>query len=165
MFKYILIVFLFCLCCGVGYVFSIKYQKRKKFYGSLISLADKLSLEINFSRERLKVLLENFDKNSKQHLLGIDENFERYLDKSCELTNEEIFKKADCLKQDEKDQILLFLKTLGRSDVENQTKEIQGFVERFKQTKAKCDEEQKKFGSLSVKLGVIAGLFCVIILI
>lgn len=165
MFKYILIVILFCMCCGVGYVFSIKYQKRKKFFASLIALADKLSLEINFSRERLKVLLANFDQNSKKNLLGIDENFEKYLDKSIELTSEEIFKKADCLKQDEKDQILLFLKTLGRSDVENQTKEIQSFVERFKQIKTKCDEEQKKFGSLSVKLGIVAGLFCVIILI
>lgn len=165
MFKFVLIAVLFCLCCGVGYVFSIKYLKRKRFFSSLISLADKLSLEINFSRERLKVLLANFDETSKKHLLGVDENFERYLDKNCELTKEEIFKKADCLKDEEKDQVLLFLKTLGRSDVENQTKEIESFVQRFKQIKQKCDEEQKKFGSLSVKLGIVAGLFCVIILL
>lgn len=162
--KYILIVLVFCICLGVGYFFSMKYMKRKKFFSSLIALADKLSLEINFSRERLKVLLQNFDQNSKKNLLGVDENFVKYLDKNCELTSEEIFKKADCLKMEEKDLILLFLKTLGRSDVENQTKEIQTFISRFGEIKEKCDEEQKKYGSLSIKLGIVAGLFFAIIM-
>ncbi len=163
--KYLLILFVFVICVGVGYFFSTKYMKRKKFFASLISLADKLSLEINFSRERLKVLLENFDANSKKHLLGIDENFVRYLDRNCELTNDEIFKNVNCLKPDERDLILLFFKTLGRSDVENQTKEIQTFVSRFGEIKKKCDEEQKKYGSLSIKLGVVAGLFFAIVMI
>ncbi len=163
--KYILIAVVFCLCCFVGYVFSIKYMKRKKFFSALIALADKLSLEINFSRERLKVLIQNFDETNKKHLLGIDERFIDYLDKKCELTNEAIFKKTDILKNDEKEFILLFLKTLGRSDVENQTKEIQSFVTRFNEIKTVCDQEQKKYGSLSLKLGVVAGLFWVVIMI
>ncbi len=163
--KYILIVVVFAICCGVGYFFSTKYMKRKKFFTSLIALADKLSLEINFSRERLRVLLENFDAATKKNLLGVDENFVAYLDKKAELSSEEIFKKADCLKSEEKDAVLLFLKTLGRSDVENQTKEIQSFNSRFLEIKAKCDEEQKKYGGLAIKLGIVAGLFFAIILL
>ena len=163
--RYVLIVFVFFLCCFLGYFFSIKYLKRKKFFTSIILLADKLSLEINFSRERLKVLLENFDSTNRKNLLGIDERVIAYVDRKCELTSEEIFKKADCLKQEEKDFILLFLKTLGRSDVENQTKEIQSFISRFDELKMQCDAEQKKYGALSVKLGIIAGLFCVILMI
>lgn len=162
--KYLLIVALFCLCVGVGYFFSLKYMKRKKFWNSLIVLADKLSLEINFSRERLKVLLTSFDDNNKKNLLGITDRFVDYLDKKCELTNEAIFKSAGILKQDEKDFILLFLRTLGRSDVENQTKEIQSFIGRFNEIKVQCDQEQKKYGSLSLKLGVVAGLFIAIII-
>lgn len=162
--KYLLILAIFALCVGVGYFFSSKYMKRKKFFGSLIALADKLSLEINFSRERLKVLLQNFDSTAKKSLLGIDERFVSYLNKECELTSEDIFKKADCLKPEEKDVVLMFFKTLGRSDVENQTKEIQSYVSRFGDFKKKCDEEQKKYGSLAIKLGVIAGLFCAIII-
>ncbi len=163
--KYVLIVIMFCVCCGVGYFFSIKYMKRKRFWASLIALADKLSLEINFSRERLRVLLANFDGANKKNLLEIDERFVDFLDKKCELTNEEIFKKAACLKPEEKDVILLFLKTLGRSDVENQTKEIQTFIARFNEIKLACDVEQKKYGGLSIKLGIVAGIFCAIILI
>ncbi len=163
--KYVFIIILFCICCATGYFFSAKYMKRKRFFNSIIILAEKLSLEINFSRERLKVLLENFDATNKKYLLGIDERFIDYLDKKCELTNEQIFKKTDCLKVEEKDFVLLFLKTLGRSDVENQTKEIQNFIGRFKEKKEQCDAEQKKYGSLSIKLGIVAGLFCAIILI
>ena len=106
--KYALILIVFCVCVGVGYFFSIKYMKRKRFFNSLIALADKLSLEINFSRERLKVLLQNFDEVNKKNLLGIDARFVDYLDKKCELTTEEIFKKADCLKPEEKDSVCSF---------------------------------------------------------
>ena len=163
--RYVLIVFLFCLCVFVGYYYFSKFDKRKKFFSSIIMLAEKLSVEINFSRERLKVLIENFDLNSKKNLLGIDEGFVSYLDKKTELDSKEIFKKATCLKQDEKDFILLFLKTLGRSDVENQTKEIQNFTKRFTEIKNTCDQEHKKYGTLSLKLSVIAGLFFTILLI
>lgn len=163
--KYFFIIAIFCLCCLVGYIFSKKYMKRKKFFSSLIMLADKLSLEINFSRERLKVLLQNFDTANKKNLLGVDEKFIEYLDKKSELTIEEVFKKADVLKTEEKDSVLLFLKTLGRSDVENQIKEIQTFVGRFNDIKNQCDLEQKKYGNLSMKLGIVAGLFFAVILL
>lgn len=163
--KYVFIVTIFGLCVAVGYIISSKYSKRKKFFSSLILLADKLSLEINFSRERLKILLQNFDSANKKNLLSIDEKFVEYLDKQSELTAENIFKKADILKTDEKDAIMLFLKALGRSDVENQTKEIQTFVLRFEEMKNKCDVEQKKYGTLSMKLGIVAGLFFVVVML
>ncbi len=163
--KYVLILVIFSLCTYVGYIFSVKYNKRKKFFATLICFADKLSLEINYSRERLRVLIENFDSKQKKCLLGVDEAFLNYLDKKDELTLESMFKKATVLKNEEKDAVLLFFKTLGRSDVENQTKEIGSFVSRFSEMKSVCDNEQKKYGSLSLKLGIIAGLFCAVIML
>ena len=163
--KYLFIVIIFCLCLFVGYVIYTKYNKRKKFYSALIMLAEKLSVEINFSRERLKILIENFDAGTKKNLLGMDEGFISYLDKKNELTISDIFSKANCLKQDEKEFILLFLKTLGRSDVENQTKEISSFLQRFNEKKEETEKEFKKYGSLSLKLSVVAGLFFTILLI
>ena len=68
------------------------------------------------------------------------------------------------LKNDEKDLVFMFFKALGRRDVENQTKELQGFVSRFSEVKTKCDAEQKKYGALSIKLGVVAGLFWAVIM-
>lgn len=163
--KYVLIVFVFCVCTFIGYLFSLKYSKRKKFFDSLILFADKLSLDINFSRDRLKVLMNNFDPVNKKNLLGIDEQFCEYLDKKIDLTSDNVFTKADVLKTEEKECVLLFLKALGRSDVENQTKEIQNFITRFNEMKTLCDSQQKKYGSLSIKLGIVAGLFWAVILI
>ena len=163
--KYFFIGLVFCLCVFVGYIISRKYIKRKRFFESIIVFADKLSLDINFSRERLRVLIENFDLNARKNLLGIDIFFLDFLDKKSELSIENVFQKADVLKEEEKDLVLLFLKALGRSDVENQTKEINGFVARFVEIKKSCDEEQKKYGSLSLKLGIIAGLFLAIVMI
>ncbi len=163
--KYLFIIIIFCLCLFVGYVIYSKYNKRKKFFSSLILLAEKLSVEINFSRERLKILMENFDEGTRKNLLGIDESFIDYLDKKSELSSENIFKKASCLKQDEKDFILLFLKTLGRSDVENQTKEISSFVQRFNEKKEETEKDHKKYGALSIKLSIVAGLFFAILII
>ncbi len=163
--KYFFIGIVFCLCVFVGYIISRKYIKRKRFFESIIAFADKLSLDINFSRERLKVLIENFDLGSRKKLSGIDCAFLDFLDKKCDLSSEVVFKKADVLKEEEKDLILLFLKALGRSDVENQTKEISGFVTRFVEIKKNCDEEQKKYGTLSLKLGIVAGLFLAIVMI
>ena len=53
--RYILIAVLFVVSLVVGYIFYSKYDKRKKFFTALIMLAEKLSVEINFSRERLEV--------------------------------------------------------------------------------------------------------------
>lgn len=163
--KYFLILAVFCACVLVGYMVSNRFSKRKKFFVSLISMADKLGVEINFSRERLKVLIENFDVASRKNLLGIDQKFIDFLDRKCELTSEEIFAKSEILKPEEKELVLLFLKTLGRSDVENQTKEIQSFIARFNELKTTCEEDYKRYGSLSLKLGIIAGVFCAIIMI
>jgi len=163
--KIFLLILLFAICVLVGYMFSLKYKKRQKFFSSLIMLAEKLDVEINYSRDRLKKLIEEFDANSKKHLLGIDDNYVGYLQGTDELTSDFLFKNISILKPSEKDLIFLFFKNLGRSDVENQTKEIKSYVKRFEQQSQVCDNENKKYGALCTKLGIIVGLFIVVILI
>lgn len=165
MLKFVLLFLLFVLCATVGYVCSLKYKKRQKFFSSLIMLAEKLDVEINFSRERLKKLIEEIDDSQKKNLCNIDQNYIEYLNGSCELGVEQLFKNISILKASEKDLILLFFKSLGRSDVENQSKEIQSYVKRFESLSASADSENKKYGSLCTKLGIVAGLFVVVVLI
>lgn len=163
--KYILLGVMFGVCVFVGYLFSLKYKKRQKFFSAIIMLAEKLDVEINYSRERLKKLILEFDDGHKKHLLGIDQNFVNYLDGKCELTAENLFKNVSILKPSEKDFLFIFFKNLGRSDVENQTKEIKSYIKRFEDISKSSDEENKKYGTLSLKLGIVAGLFLVVILI
>ena len=165
MIKWLIIAILFFISVMIGYKFSEKYNKRLKFYKSLILLCQNLDVEINFSREKLRHLIENYDEKTRKNLLGIDEEYISYLSNPIELKKEDLFKKANILKTEEKDIIYLFLKNLGRSDVENQSKEIKNFLSKFEEYKNTAELENKKYGSLSVKLGVIAGLFILVILI
>lgn len=163
--KWIIMGVLFCVCVGVGYLFSMKFKKRVQFYSALIMLAQKLDVEINFSRERLKKLIESVDDKTRKNLFEVDNNFISYLDSEGELDMNKLLAKCTFLKNDEKEMVYLFFKNLGRSDVTGQTKEIQNFLKRFDDNLAKCTTENKKYGSLCVKLGIIAGLFMVVILI
>jgi len=165
MIKYVLLGMLFCVCVFVGYMFSLKYKRRQRFFSSIILFAEKLDVEINYSRERLKKLILEFDVSQKKNLCGIDENYIDYLDGKGELTSASLFKNISILKASEKDLLLLFFKNLGRSDVENQSKEIKGYIKRFETLSSASDTENKKYGSLCTKFGIIAGLFLVVILI
>lgn len=163
--KWVLIIVLFCVCLAIGYAFSIKYKRRVQFYSALIMLAQKLDVEINFSRERLKKLIETIDEKMKRDLFGVDKNFIAYLDSEGQLDMNKLFEKCSFLKVEEKEMVFLFFKNLGRSDITGQTKEIQNFLKRFDDNLTKCTAENKKYGALCLKLGVIAGLFLAVILI
>ena len=128
--KFVLLSLLFITCVFVGYMFSLKYKKRQRFFSSLIMLAEKLDVEINYSRERLKKLILEFGTNNKNYLLGIDKNFINYLDGDGELTADLLFRNISILKSSEKDMIYIFFKCLGRSDVENQSKEIKNYIKK-----------------------------------
>ena len=163
--KWILIAIMFLACVAVGYMSSIKYKKKVAFYSALIMLAQKLDVEINFSRERLKKLIESFDEKSKNNLLGVDKAFIEYLEKGGELTSERLFGKNSLIKNDEKEIVTIFFKNLGRSDVENQTKEIKNSISRFEKLLADATNDNKKYGTLGTKLGLIAGLAIAILMI
>lgn len=163
--KYVLLGMIFIICIGVGYMFSLKYKKRQSFFSALMMLAEKLDVDINYSRERLKKLIEEFDASHKKHLLGIDGNFIRYLEGDGELKTDSLFSNISILKASERDLIYIFFKSLGRTDVENQSKEIKNYIKRFEELSKSSDLENKKYGSLCTKLGLIVGLFVVVILI
>ena len=95
--KIFLLGSIFIICTFVGYLFSLKYKKRQRFFSSLIMLAEKLDVEINYSRERLKKLVQEFDPSQKKHLLGIDSNFTQYLEGDGELVADSLFKNVNVL--------------------------------------------------------------------
>ena len=163
--KWILMGALFLICVFAGFLFSIKYRRRMAFFSTIIMLAQKLDVEINFSRERLKKLIESFDQKARGNLLGVDKAFIEYLENGGDLTSERLFGKNNLLKAEEKEVVTIFFRGLGRSDVENQTKEIKNAISRFEKLLEGASADNKKYGSLGTKLGIIAGLAVVILLI
>lgn len=163
--KIFLIVLIMILSIFVGFVFSKKYSNRNKFFQSLVSLCQKFDVEINYSRERVKNILENLDEKHKINLSGLDKNYISFIEKKNQLDKETLFKNISFLKESEEDMILLFFKSLGRSDVDSQSKEIKNYQKKFEDKLKETQTENKKYGTLSIKLGVIVGLFVVVLLL
>lgn len=163
--KIVLIALLSAGCIGMGYLFSLKYKKRYVFFKTLVMICQKLDVEINYSRERLKNLFAGFDDKTKKNLQGLDKNFLAYLDNSAPLDESTLFKGINFLKQGEKDVILTFFRSLGRSDLASQSKELKNFETRFEDLSQSATTDHKKYGSLCLKLGIVAALVVVVLFI
>ena len=163
--KILLLILLACIAILIGYIFSKKYKTRSNFFQSLVMLCQKFDVEINFSRERLKNMFDSLEEKHKRNLYGIDKNFLSYLDKETSLDKESLFININFLKNDEKDVIFMFFKSLGRSDVDSQSKEIKNYQTRFESFSSTANNDNKKYGALSIKLGIIAGLFLIVLFI
>lgn len=163
--KILLLAFMACLTIYIGYTFSKKYKTRANFFQALVMLCQKFDVEINYSRERLKNIFNNLDEKQKKNLHGIDNNFISFINKESPLEKEYLFKNLRFLKEEEKDVIFMFFKSLGRSDVDSQSKEIKNFQSRFETLSSSAISENKKYGSLSIKLGIIAGLVIIVLFI
>ena len=163
--KYVLLITLSCTSIFAGYFYSKKYRKRSKFFQSLVSLCQKFDVEINFSKERLKNIFANIDEKQKHDLCGLIENFISFIEQENPLEKETLFKGIAFLKEDEKDIIFMFFKTLGRSDVDSQSKEAKNYLSRFESLSVSSINDNKKFGSLSIKLGIVGALFIAVLFI
>ncbi len=163
--RYILLSILVFLSVFIGYLFSKKYRNRKNFFQALVLLCNKFDIEINYSRERVKNIFDSLDEKIKINLYGMDNNFLSFINKENNLDKHSLFKNITFLKEEEKDVILLFFKSLGRSDVDSQSKEIKNFKLKFENLSSTSNNENKKYGSLSIKLGIIFGLLIIVLFI
>ncbi len=163
--KILLLSFMACVTIYIGYIFSRKYKIRSNFFQALVMLCQKFDVEINYSRERLKNIFNNLDEKQKRNLHGIDNNFISFINKETPLEREFLFKNIRFLKDEEKDVIFMFFKSLGRSDVDSQSKEIKNYQTRFEALSSSANSENKKYGSLSIKLGIVAGLVIIVLFI
>ncbi len=163
--KIFILIAIASLCIFVGYAYSKKYRRRANFFSALVMLCQKFDVEIKFSRERIKNIFENIDPKHKQNLCGLTDNFIQFIDQQIPLEKETLFKNITFLKEQEKDVIFMFFKSLGRSDVDSQSQETKNFQSRFETLASSATNENKKYGSLSVKLGVIVGIFLIVLFI
>ncbi len=163
--KYFAVCILGGLAVFVGYIFSKKYSKRAKFFQTLVAICHKFEIEICYSRERLKNLFLSLEDKQKNSLFGIDKNFCDFLENKVSLEKETLFNGINFLKENEKDVIFLFFKSLGRSDVQSQSKEIKQFQKSFEEFSSLAVNENKKYGTLSIKMGIVCALLIAVLIL
>lgn len=164
--KFILMGVVLIGMAYLGFGLSKFYRKRKRFFEDMVFLCGKLCVDISFSSNSLSAIItasmESFSKEFNSMLKA----YLDYLNQNgSELSTESLFGKSTLIKDEEKLLFLNFFKSLGRLDASNQIQEIQNFKDKFCEIKALADEENKKFGSLSLKLMLLLGILIVIILI
>lgn len=164
--KYILISIIVFGASYIGYGISKYYRKRKRYFEDLILITERLSVDISFSKDNLQTIISNsinsYGNDFKNSLNG----YLQYLkDNKTELTVDLLFKKSSLIKEEEKEIVFLFFKSLGRLDASNQVSEINNFKVKFISLKDDAENENKKFGSLSFKLAIIFALLIIILFV
>ena len=163
--KLAFIFFFSAIFIYIGFAFSKKYRQRQQFFNAIILLCHKFDVEINFSRDRIINIFQSIDDKLKTQLFGIDKNYINYLTNENTLEKENLFKNINFLKDDEKDLLFIFFRTLGRSDIDSQSKEIKTFSSKFEEFAKKAQLENKKYGSFSIKIAFLASIFVFILFI
>ncbi|MBQ4535494.1 MAG: stage III sporulation protein AB [Clostridia bacterium] len=155
--KVVLLIVVVILFSYIGYGLSAYYSNRTKFFKNLELLFDKLTHEINFSQGKLADIIKGFDCHNKD-VQRLSKNFLDCLEFDLEVKSEKIFEGIKILNDDEKDVIILFLKSLGKFDAYNQTQQLQSQRKQINNFFQSAEEQQKKYAPLYLKLGIIAGL-------
>ncbi len=163
--KFIFLLAIAGVCILIGFIYSKKYRQRANFFRALVMLCQKFDVEIKFSRDRIKNIFVNIDDKQKQHLCGLTNNFISFIEMENTLEKDTLFKGISFLKEEEKDVIFMFFKTLGRSDVDSQSQETKNYQSRFETLSSSANNDYKKYGALSVKLGFVVGAFLIVLFI
>lgn len=160
----LVVVIVFCFTL-LGYKIALYYINRKKFFSSLEMLLSAIELDVVFSQDKLKNVIQ---RNSN---VLVSKDLILVCSKICEdLENKkgiggEIFNNITILKKDEKEVLLKFFSSLGRFDALSQSKEIKAYSMRFNEFYIQADNECKKYASLFIKLGLIFGLMVCLLII
>lgn len=150
--------------CGcLGFCMSAMLKTRMTSLFDIVTSLEMLESEINFSINRLKKAFERADKNGlfKSAAEKIDENG---IKKAWESAVEEHCGRL-CITDEDKDILLMLGKNLGKTDTDDQIKNIK-YIKTMIASQAKlAEEEYNRLGKLYRNGGVLVGAMAVIILI
>lgn len=152
--KIIIGIFFLFLCTFIGYNLSLKYTKRKIFYGNFFNFNEKLLREVSFLQTTIVSLLNDIDINTDFY-----DSLKHYVN-----TKEFKFDKQYLL-EEEKNELNRYFKTIGTSDKIGQLEYLSSMDITLKNKRIQTEENEKKYRMLYIKMGFLIGLIILIILL
>lgn len=152
--KLLLGALIVAFCALIGYFAAEKYRARKRFFAAMSAFNDKYLSELKYARKPLPVFLK---ENVFQGDFGAAVN-------EFSLSRKLPAKKS-YLSADEQSKVEEYLNMLGRGDAHAQSGYFESRREELSALRDLCEKEAKERGGLYLKLGVIAGLAFVILII
>lgn len=131
--KIIIGIFFLFLCTFIGYNLSLKYTKRKIFYGNFFNFNEKLLREVSFLQTTIVSLLNDIDINTDFY-----DSLKHYVN-----TKEFKFDKQYLL-EEEKNELNRYFKTIGTSDKIGQLEYLSSMDITLKNKRIQTEENEKK---------------------
>lgn len=148
------------VCCGyVGYGINAYYRRRSSLLTEILGYIDALEKGISFLQSPPLEITLSYVADRKSDAVKI-------LSEYVELLKKGEFSKQDCLKAVntklltgyEKNVFAEMLFSLGRSDLDTQLAELSKYRANLTPISESAKQNYKKYGALSFKLGILAGL-------
>lgn len=141
-------------CVGVGYACANKYVVRKEFFNDFFEFNKTLKNEISFSMKKLdEIICKNDNKRSFYKCL-----IEYLNTKELELGQA-------YLTIAEKEFLVNYFDSIGKSDRETQINFLNGVTVEIKDRLDVASADEKKYKTLYLKMGFLIGLLIFIILL
>lgn len=138
----------------VGFEVALNYSKKEKFFSELNLFCNMLSNNIKFNKNKIKTVifdnLDNYSNDLKDCLKNYIENKKLYVDFLNKYQNTKVSE---------------FFNGLGNFDSNSEISYIENYKLLFQEFGNKCKEDNKRYGSMCSKIGVIVGLVLVILFI
>ena len=153
--KLIIGIVIFFTSVIVGISSSKKYLNRYKFYNSIKNFNQDFKSILSFKRDYIEKLYK------KEYKF---EYFNDILKQKLSETNKNLIL-PNFLTDDEKNEINNYFYAVGRFDAITQNEILIQYEQLFNERIKHCYEENKKYGALYQKIGVIVGLIGFIIVV
>ena len=154
-------------CSYLGYGLGNYYVRRHKFIVNLINFANHLKVEISFSKNNLSNIIESHIEESDASFKSVLKGYLGALKTTDYITVEVLKKNINTiyLEENEKEQMLQFFNFLGKSDADNQVEIINKSLNIFNNFLKNSVVEKQKYSGMFKKLGVLIGIFVLIIIV
>ncbi len=151
--KFLLAGAIIAFCVFIGYLAADKYRMRKRFFADFEAFNERFLSELAYARAPLPEFLR------KQRYGG---DFQKAVES---LLRHEPPKPPAMLAQEEKEEFINYFSMLGAGDSGSQSGFFAAKKQYLSEKKAESAKEAKARGELYLKLGLLAGLAFVILII
>lgn len=141
-------------CVGIGYLAANKYRCRRAFFAQLDDFNARYLNELEYARKPLPVFLKEVSATG---------DFKKTLEEFSSSRSPQL--KFSYLTKEEKKECADYFSMLGRGDALSQKGYFCARREPFGEVRAACEKQAKAKGELYLKLGLLAGLAFVILIV
>ena len=152
--KFLLAVCIVAFGIGMGYFAAGKFRNRARFYSQWFEFNERYLTELDYARKPLSVLLKTYRGGG---------DFQKILDNFS--SERKIRVKLNYLTEEERRECEEYFSMLGRGDARSQHDFFGIRRSTLVEKKGICAKQAKEKGELYLKLGLLAGLAFVILIV